>query len=275
MPGAIALAQRRFLGALAYASDSAELSFERLKDTARKYRLPVDGTTHEQAGWTPRNRLSIINDAWVCIDHLNRARRLVQKFPQYGDPTPQEVALFIEAAKPAYTIRNRIQHLDDDIFKGENCGEGHPVLGAVSWADTRMPKDQGHVRYSISSGPAIDGGSMSEFPVSDVDGTGDVVDFRLMAADQTVRLDEMMKALADFISAFEVTVSRALISGLRDFAAQKGVPLDEPRPHGVADMTFAVRMRRTSAGSWETRNGDGFGHVEVAPGFFDISRPPP
>src|SRR5208282_2817616 len=45
--------------------------------------------------------------------------------------------------------RNRIQHLDEDIFTGANCVEGYPVLGLVSWADGRALG--GHIRYSISS----------------------------------------------------------------------------------------------------------------------------
>ena len=36
---------------------------------------------------------------------------------------------------------------------------------------------------------------MVQFHFTDVDGAGDVVGFRLMAADQTVFLDELMKAL--------------------------------------------------------------------------------
>ena len=85
MPGALTLSQRRLLGALAYANDSAELSFARLKEAARAYRLPTEGLGYEEAGWVPANRLSIITDAWACIDHLNRARKLVQRFP-YADP---------------------------------------------------------------------------------------------------------------------------------------------------------------------------------------------
>jgi hypothetical protein len=271
IPDAISLSQRRLLGALAYANDSAEFSFARLKEVARAYRLPTDGLSYGEAGWVPANRLSMITDAWACIDHLNRARKLVQRFP-CADPRPPEVDPFLDATKPAASIRNRIQHLDEDIFTGANCVEGNPVLGAVSWADARA--SDGHVRYSISSGPSIDGGRMAAAQITDVDGAGDVVDFRLMAADQTVHFDEMMKALANFMGTFEVTVSRAVISGLRAAAAEKGVPLEEPRPHGIADMTMAMRMRRKPEGGWGCGNGDGFAIVEVAPGSFDISEKP-
>jgi hypothetical protein len=112
---------------------------------------------------------------------------------------------------------------------------------------------------------------MAHSEVTDVDGAGDVVDVRLMAADRTVHLDEMMMALNSFMGAFEVTVSRSIISGLRAAAVAKGVPLEEPRPHGINDMTVAMRMRRKPNGSWESGNGDFFSVVEVPPGSFDIS----
>jgi hypothetical protein len=277
IPGALPLSQRRLLGALAYASDSADLSFSRLKEIARAYHLPVESLgykeagwvlDYEDAGWVPSNRLSIITDAWACIDHLNRARKLVQRLP-IADPPPPEVGSFLNQTRPAASIRNRIQHLDEDIFNGTNCVEGYPVLGLVSWADARSPGCQ--IRYSISSGPSIDSGRMADAQINDVDGAGDVVDFRLMAADHTVHLDEMMKALADFMSAFEVTVSRSIISGLRAAAAQRGVSLEEPRPHGIADMTTAMRMRPGAEGGWGFGSGDLFIKVEVPPGAFDIS----
>ncbi len=268
MPGTLVLSQRRFLGALAYASDCTELSFERLKQAARAYRLPTSADGYEEAGWTPVNRLSIITDAWACVDHLNRARQLVKRSP-YGNPRPLEVDPFLAATKPALDIRNRIQHLDEDIFTGANCAEGNPVLGAVSWADARILG--GHLRYSISSGPSIDGGRMAGTQLADVDGAGDVLDFALKAADQTIHLDETVKALAAFMAAFEVTVARAVTSGLREAATRQGVSLQEPRPHGITDMTMAMRMRRKAEGGWECGNGDGFALVEVPPGSFDIS----
>jgi hypothetical protein len=271
MPSALSLSLRRLLGALAYANDSAELSFARLSEAARRYRIPSDDLSYDEAGWVPANRLSIITDAWACVDHVNRARKLVRRF-QYGDPKPSEVALFLNATKPAALIRNRIQHLDEDIFKGTYCVEGKPVLGAVSWADARC--SEGHIRYSISSGPSIDGGQVNIAQITDVDGVGNVLDFRLEAADHAVHLDETMKALTDFMSAFEISVRQAVISSLRAAAVLQGVSLHDPRPHGITDMTVATRMSRNPEGGWTFGNGDCLASVEVPPGSFDISEEP-
>lgn len=142
------------------------------------------------------------------------------------------------------------------------------MLGVASWADARA--SEGHIRYSVSSGPSIDSGHMGGAQIADVDGAGDVVNFRLTAPDQTVHLDEMMKILADFMGGFEVTASRAVISSLRAAAVAKGVSLEEPRPNGIADMTMAMRMRRKSGGGWEWGKDDVLAIVEVSPGCFDI-----
>ena len=268
MPGALELAQRRRLGALAYASDSAELSFQRLKEVARAYRFPGDDLTHEAAGWTPEHRLSIVTDAWACIDHLNRAKKLVQRF-KVADPPPAEIGLFVHAMGPAAKIRNRLQHLDEDIFEGKNSVQGHPVLGTVSWSDKRV--STGHIRYSISSGPTIDGGLMAEVSTSDTPLTGDIVDVQLMAADQTVNLDDMMQALTEFMTAFEVLVFRAVLLAIRAAAEAQGVSLDQPRPTGISDMTTAIWLRDKTDAGWALTPDCMQMLVEVPLGAFDIS----
>lgn len=269
IPLALPLAHRRLFGGLAYAYDGAELSFGRLREAARSYRLP-DAHDYDLAGWIPASRLSIIADAWTFVDHVNRARKLAGRLPM-ADPPPPEVAIFIAASKPANAIRNRLHHLDEDIFKGENLTEGHPVLGAVSWADARG--DGGHVRYSIASGPSIDAGLIGKMQLTDVDGAGDVVDFRLMAGDRTAQLDELRNALVDFMGALEETVARRVRSSLRSAATEQGVSLERAGVHGIADMTMAVRMNaKPQGGGWTTRlEEDGFGRSEVPPGVIDLT----
>jgi len=267
MPFALPLAARRHFGALAYAHDSAELSFHRLKDAARSYQFPAEGLNHEAAGWIPASRLSIIADAWACIDHLSRVKELVQRF-EVADPPPAEIVLFVNAVNPAAEIRDKLRRLDEEIFEGGNSVEGHPVLGTVSWSDTRSPK--GLIRFSISSGPTIDGSLMAAVPVSGALQTGDIVDVQLTVADRTVNLDEMMEALADFMAKFETRVSRATLTGLLTAAQAQGVPLDEPQPHGVADMTLAVRTRGMTDAGWAPAPDDVKMLVEVPAGTFDM-----
>lgn len=269
MPSALSLSHRRWLGALAYASDCAELSFERLKETARAYRFPTHDLSCEDAGWVPENRLRIIHDAWSCIDHISRTRNLVGRFP-YGDCRPAEVDAFLQATEPAKSIRNRIQHLDEDIFEGKNCEEGHPVLGTVSWADARI--SGGHIGFAVASGPMIDGGKLVNFPVKEVDGAGDVINFELRAANRTVSLDNIMHALANLIERFEQTLRVNIAILLRDAALTKGVSLEEAGRHNITDMTNAFRMRSKPEGGWVFGSpGDFVSCVEVPPGFIDIN----
>ena len=270
MPGALALSQRRLLGALAYAYDGATFSFERLKTAARSYQFPEGGQPPQATGWSPENRLSIVIDVWSCVDHLSRAQKLVRRFPT-AQTAPGEITTFLSAMRPASQIRNRIQHLDEDIFDGANSTEGHPVVGAVSWADARF--EGGHIRYTVASGPSVDGGNTPTGSITDVDGVADVVDFRLTAADQSVSIDTLMSDLNTFMDWFELTMTRTVLSAMRDAAVAQGIPLTEPRPHGVTDMTMAMRLRRQEDGKWECKEGDVAAIVEVAPGAFDLSQP--
>lgn len=274
MPGALELRQRRALGALAYAADSAELSYARLQNTARSYTLPLEGLTYEAAGWVPENRLSIITDAWSCIDHLHRAHYIVRRFDT-AEPHPPEIRAFIGSMKPVKEMRNRIQHLDEDIFSGKNCVDGHPVLGSVSWTDARS--ENFIVHYSISSGQTIDGGIAAKTHLEADYKARDVCRFRLLAADRTLDIDLAMEALRNFIMEFEITVTRSIIFGLREACSARGISLDEPRPHGIADMTTAMRFWPKEEGVWTLRSGsaDGFGLAEVPPGAFDLRQDPP
>ena len=267
MPVGLPLAARRLFGALAYAHDRAELSFLRLKETARSYHFPAGGLNHEAAGWVPQSRLAIITDAWACIEHLNQAKELVERF-EVADPPPAEIVSFVDAMGPAAEILDRQRRLDEDVFGGRNDVEGHPVLGTVSWFDTRDSK--GHTRFSISSGPTIDSGLMAKVAVSGAPQAGDIVDVQLMAADHTVNLDAMMDALADFMAAFETRVSRATLAALRAAVLAQGASLDEPQPHGVADLTTAFRIDKMAGAGRAPTPDDVKAHVEVPAGTFDM-----
>jgi hypothetical protein len=266
MPKALPLSTRRLLGALAYAHDGAELSYLRMKEAARAYSMPMaDSTPSPELGWTPENRLRIVSDSWACIDNLSRMRRLVTRFP-YGDPRPPEVDLFLDVLKPAHDIRNRIQHLDEDIYAGKNCAEGHPVVGTVTWVDARFP--DGHARYGISSGPTIDGGTMLKTRIGPPRVADDVGDFGLMAADQAINLDDLIEAARTFMVAFEVMMDRSVKSGVRAAAEAKGVPLDVAGSHWVCDMVTAMFFRQEGE-AWKLVQS--FGNVEVPPGVVDLT----
>ncbi|MBN2574922.1 MAG: hypothetical protein JXP73_10195 [Deltaproteobacteria bacterium] len=172
------------------------------------------------------------------------------------------------ATKAATDIRHRIQHLDEDIFEAKHCQEGHPVLGAVSWSDTRFPS--GYAVFGISSGPTIDGGKLLAMKIGQPRIEDGVGDFCLMAADQDLSLDAMVLAARQFMAEFEVTAARAIKTQLREAARSKGVSLEKAGAHQVCDMVTGVFFVPTGDGRWTTDGSRMFARVEVPPGVLDL-----
>lgn len=239
MPSILPLNLRRLLGAFAYAFDGAELSFARLRETAAQYVLPTPGMKPSPAQWHARNRLSIIVDAWAFIDHVSRVRKLVKRFPWDTPEPPIEVKDFLASTRSA-DIRNRLHHLDEDIFEGKNCVEGHPILGSVSWVDTRTPG--GHTRFSISSGPTIDAGNWGGFRTDPITSSEPVCQFRLVASDREAALDELQAAARAFAQLLETSVRQSVDRAIVAEAPKRGKPPEQLCGSGVADMTMAFRL---------------------------------
>lgn len=267
IPTAISLSNRRLIGALAYAYDGADLSFRRMRETAQAYSLPREKGDAINSGWTPDNRLMIVSDAWGCIDNLNRVRRLVTRFTYEGS-RPKEIEKILDDLKPANAIRNRIQHLDEDIFEGKFSTEGHPVFGAVTWVDSRM--SDGHALFGVSSGPTIDAGKMLSRKITAPSVSNAVCDFELMASDQTVSVDQLMNAAHVFMVDFEETLRNGICAALRKAAEEKGVPLAQAGKYYPSDMVTAVFFRKEGQG-WKTTNSDYFARVEVPPDSIDLA----
>lgn len=266
MPTALPLKVRRLLGAFAYAVDGAELSYFRLTQTAESYAVPPSGTSPSVDRWTPFKRLSLVVDAWAFIDHLTRLRKLLPRFDYDGD-LPPRVQSFLAATEPARLIRNRLQHLDEDIYSSAHSQEGHPVLGTISWVDTRTPPNQ--TRFAVASGPSIDAGKMIEMQVGEHE-PGRVCDFRLMASDQSVLLDVLLNELRGFVSEFEVLVGDSVSEGLKAAAVERDIPMEGLCASGITDMTLATIFESMGGDQYQLRQDGMHGLVEVPPGRFRL-----
>lgn len=264
MPSVLPLRERRLLGAFAYAHDGSELAYERLREACEKYELPLEAPKPGPNEWTPRKRLSVIVDAWSFIDHISRARKVVTRF-NWGTPgAPPEVQAFLDATKPATDIRNRLQHLDEDIFTGANCTEGHPILGSVSWVDARVPG--GHTRFSVSSGPTIDAGKWAAFTADHVSDDLTVGKFKLMASDQKVDLEALRDTLAAFTDLLERSIRQSVERAVVAEAGVRSVPVEQLCRNGVTDMVTAIRLKPNGDGGFEWLTEQSHALVEVAPG---------
>ncbi|WP_155263066.1 hypothetical protein [Sphingomonas segetis] len=261
MPSALPLKVRRLFGATAYAIDGAEFSFDRLTRTAAAYAAPAGGEKPSVAAWSPEMRLSVVTDAWAFIDHVNRLRKLLQRF-DYDGATPARVQQFLDATEPARQIRNRLQHLDEDIYTGAFSEEGHPVLGTVTWIDARDHPLQR--RYAVASGPSIDAGKMIEFEVNELP-AGAIGHFQLMASDKRVDLDGLLDELRDFVPAFEQMTERSIGESIRTAATERSIEPEALCGSGITDMTMLATFVPTGPGAFTLQDDGMHGVVEVPP----------
>jgi hypothetical protein len=231
-----------------------------MRETAAQYQLPPLGSKANPTDWNARNRLSIIVDAWAFIDHVSRVRKLVKRFPwETSEPPVQD---FLASTKSA-DIRNRLHHLDEDIFAGKNCSEGHPILGSVSWVDTRAPG--GHTRFSISSGPTIDAGNWGGFRADPITSSEPVCQFRLTASDREADLDELQEGLRAFARLLESSSRQSVDRAIAAEAPKRGKTPEQLCASGVADMTFAFRLEPNGEDGWSIVPEQCHAIVEVAP----------
>ena len=266
MPTALPLKERRLFGAFAYAIEGAHLSFERLRQTAERYAAPAPGSQASNADWTPEMRLSVNTDAWAFVDHVNRVRKLLTRF-NFDGTTPQEVEDFLDATDGARQIRNRLQHLDEDIHNGVFSEEGHPVLGTVSWTDGRSPLLKRI--FAVASGPSIDAGKMIEFSI-DADEPQGVGNFRLMAADQRVNLDQLMDRLEAFVPWFSDRIAISIGETIRAAALEQNRGVEAFCCNGITDMVMLSTFEPKGDESFELKSDGMHGLVEVPPGTYRL-----
>jgi hypothetical protein len=264
-PTALHVSQRRLMGGLAYAFDGVELYFERLVEAARTFYIPGQPKAERENNWTAAQRLSVIMDAWACVDNVNRCRQLVGRF-RIGDPRPTFIDDFLAAVDPVRLIRNRIQHLDEDYTTGTNFDLSHPVFGAVTWVDGRFPG--GCLRFGISSGPAVEGGLLLEYEFGEY--SDDVSNFSLMAFDRKVVLDSQIQTLRAFIVPFEELVRKSISRVLREAAESRAVSLEVAGKRSFADMITCTAFHK-HGDQWTWLPEESSAKIEVPPGVVDLN----
>lgn len=269
MPSALPLKVRRLFGAFAYAVDGAQLSFERLRQSVEQYVAPPPGSQPSAIDWTSDMRLSVITDAWAFVDHVNRVRKLLTRF-DLGEGTVPEVQDFLESTDGARQIRNRLQHLDEDIHNGVFSEEGHPVLGTVSWTDGRSPTVRRN--FAVASGPSIDAGNMIEFSIEAHAPQG-VGNLKLMAADHRVSLDELMNRLETFVPWFEKQVQTSIGKNIRAAAQEQNKGVEAFCANGITDMVMLATFEPKPDGTFELKADEMHAFVEVPPGTYRLPRP--
>lgn len=264
-PQALSISLRRLLGALGYAFDAVELHHARLVAAASDFYHP-----ESQPGFTglsPEQRAGMICDAWSCLDWMHRFRQLVKRLP-FGEPRPVFVDPFLDELDTARLLRNRLHHFDEDFANGEHCESGHPILGSLSWIDSRYAS--GFLYVFIASGPSVESGQVTNFSIpAREDLPSEIGSFSLLAFDRALSLSAMLSTIREFMNVFEPLVQTSIAKALREAAAEKNIPLEVAGRYAPCDMITAIAFDGDGA-QWTWNTASSYSRVEVAPGSMDL-----
>ncbi|RJG08656.1 hypothetical protein D3879_22445 [Pseudomonas cavernicola] len=201
---------------------------------------------------------------------MHRFRQLVKRLP-FGEPRPAFVDPFLDELDTARLLRNRLHHFDEDFASGEHCESGHPILGSLSWIDSRYAR--GFLYAFIASGPSVESGQVSNFSIpAREDLPSEIGNFSLLAFDRTLSLSAMLSTTREFMHAFEPLVQTTIAETLREAAVENNVPLDVAGRYAPCDMITAIAFD-VGGDQWTWNTASSFSRVEVALGSMDVSDP--
>jgi hypothetical protein len=265
-PQALSISLRKLLAALGYAFDAVELHYERLRGAAWSFHRP--GSQPAYSDLSPEQRAGMICDAWSCLDWMHRFRQLVKRLP-FGDPRPPFVDPFLEDLDTARLLRNRLHHFDEDFAEGEYCESGHPILGTLSWIDSRYAG--GFMYAFIASGPTLESGQISSLPMpAQTDLPSEIGNFSLLAFDRSLSLSTSLSKIREFMNEFEPLVRVNIARTLRGAAAEKNVPLEVAGRYAVCDMVTAIAFDRKGENQWIMNTASSYSRAEVPLGSMDL-----
>lgn len=73
--------------------------------------------------------VAAFQDGWAFVDSINRLRRLLDHMPRMPKNSPR-LQVFSRATTGIETLRNAIQHLDEEL--AQHKGPAQPGLGHTS-----------------------------------------------------------------------------------------------------------------------------------------------
>ena len=148
LPAELDRVELRFLDAIRFGIESADLSYRRLC----AHLLEV--TRLDQVkGELPKGIFTAtISDAWAVVDTMHRLKELLERTPRLKQKAP-EVALFIRDAEVLNDLRNSFHHAREDFLKMPPNETA--IWGVVSWC---VPAKD-HVKiFSLVPGTVFEGG---------------------------------------------------------------------------------------------------------------------
>lgn len=178
-----------------------KVCYTRLQKTILQY----SSTVNKGGDAVQHLQILIFLDVWSFVDIIDRLRLLISQLPGLKKGTP--IVLFQKATEDAETLRDRVQHLDNEISQLEDTG--HPIWGSLSWIYS-TPGQQNRVnvmviipgRVARSKGlPFVNpAGRRIELPVDHIS---------LSASGTTMNISDLYRITVGFGERFQSALVRA------------------------------------------------------------------
>jgi len=127
LPIAMDTAQRLRFEALIFSSDTLAYAFSQIRLIAESYGSKI-------ASISLHDRIALFSHCWTFVNELHATRLILTSFFKEGPgPGPNQSA-FLERAKIATVLRNKITHLNQNIGNLSQAKGPHaPIFGALSY----------------------------------------------------------------------------------------------------------------------------------------------
>jgi hypothetical protein len=222
------------------------LHYDRIRETACAYRIPAESSEVSEMG----QRLTIIADAWAVVDCANRLRTLLERYPSLRIRENHDVRRFLTRSKRAVTLRNRFQHLAENLPRRvEITRASQTLFGELTWIF--IPDGEGEIRSAQVYGVAIGGtphdsdrqqasritavgGAKVEVPVGR---------FELHAFDECLNLSELMTNIRTLIPGLEVFLAEDFQKRAQLIAEKNGILVSELMEPSLESSGFRLDVR--------------------------------
>lgn len=224
------------LEAIAFSIDAIYLKHQRISQWATQ-------CEPESFSKTPyRERLELFLDLWSIVDQADALQRLL-----LGKIGENELLEFRSIAKAAHSMRNRMDHLPQNIPNIANR-RGHvpPVYGAFSFG--RFYLDGAGVEiddfeiYTITAGSLTHGSH--KWPVPNP--LGKVLDipvgmFEFSAFDFTLDVSALVRCLNGIVHIFDTNVRKGMEAMIRDVAKEKDIDVGPMLSEYAGSITTVLK----------------------------------
>lgn len=213
---------RYFFEAIAMSIEMAGVAYARLRGLAQE----ASESESVEISWRARSEL--FDAAWGFVGHVHMLNQFLSALP---GRRPEPISEFLEHSKNVGNLRNRYQHLHQNI-KNRTVKKGSvlPAVGALYWVFIKSTEPVRFVLHIHTSG-MLQGGRTRfdslnpvsqklEYPAGA---------FRLEAFEEHLDLSRVYKDIEHVISAFEEDIKPSIMKKIEEASLEEGKDLSELR----------------------------------------------